>query len=280
MKTYTVVPGDTLYGISKQFGVSIQEIVELNDLGTDNIYVGQILKIPSTEEEYIVQDGDSLYSIARKYGISVNDLLIYNNLTSPNLYVGQMLIIPLNNEKKYIDYTVKDGDSLYSLAQEYNVPIDEIKLINDLTTNVIFVGQKLKIPVIQEKTVTAQGSDNVYKTYIVKKGDNLYSIAEENNMTVDEIKRINNLKTNLLSIGQELKIVDNKNDENAPVPYVKECYGTDYKEPEYETYTVQNGDNLYSIAQKFNTTVDYLTKINNLQTNELQVGQVLKIKEI
>lgn len=90
-------------------------------------------------------------------------------------------------------YTVKRGDTLYSIAKANNKTIDEIKQLNNLQTDNISLGQKLIIK-----------KDN--NTYIVKPGDTLYSIARDYNKTVDEIKMINNLKNNLLSIGQELII--------------------------------------------------------------------------
>lgn len=90
-------------------------------------------------------------------------------------------------------YTVSAGDTLYSIAREYNTTIDEIKILNNLSTNILYVGQKLKVPMT---TITT--------TYIVEKGDTLYSIADKFNTTVDKIKSLNNLNSNFLKIGQEL----------------------------------------------------------------------------
>ena len=274
---YTVNKGDTIYGISKQFGVSIDDIKKANNLSNDNIYVGQTLVIPTDTSTYIVKKGDNLYSIANKYGITVDELKKANNLTSDLLSIGQTLIIPSNTSSNdtYIYYTVKKGDTLYSIANKYNTTVNNIKNINSLSTNIIAVGQTLKIPTSNtniDQTIN-------YTSYIVKKGDSLYSIAQKYGMTVDELKSINNLKSNLLQINQVLLVRTGPNNDNNEETEVKECYGSNYIEPTYITYVVKKGDNLYSIANKFNTSVDNIIKLNNLNNNTLQIGQILKIKE-
>ena len=95
--------------------------------------------------------------------------------------------------------------------------------------------------------------------YTVQKGDSLWSIAKKLNTTVDKLKSINNLSSNLLSIGQRLKIKEGTS-----------SIGKTY-------YTVQKGDTLYSIARKFNTTVSALNEANNLSTSILSIGQKLII---
>ena len=92
-------------------------------------------------------------------------------------------------------YTVKSGDTLYSIARTNNITVDELKELNNLTTNLLSVGQTLLIP---NTTSTSK--------YIVQKGDTLYSIANKFNTTVDNLKELNNLSSNTLSIGQELLI--------------------------------------------------------------------------
>ena len=98
----------------------------------------------------------------------------------------------------------------------------------------------------------------ITNTYIVQKGDSLYSIARKYSTTIDKIKDLNNLTTNLLSIGQVLLIPTNTNLET--------------------TYTVQKGDSLYSIAKKYDTTVDRLKQLNNLKSNLLSIGQILIVR--
>ncbi len=203
--TYKVKSGDTLYSIAKKYNISVDELKELNNLKNNNITVGQVLKIKSNipSEEvtgknyYIVKSGDTLYSIAKKYNTTVDEIKKLNNLKSNNLSIGMELKIKEEpSSTNYIDYVVKSGDNLYSIAKKYNTTVDEIKKLNGLTSNLLNIGMTLKIPI----------QIGNYINYTVKSGDNLYSIAKKYNTTVDEIKKLNGLTSNLLSIGMELKI--------------------------------------------------------------------------
>ena len=148
---------------------------------------------------YTVKEGDSLYQIAKKYQTTVEELKKINNLKDNNLSINQKLLLPTNKEEdkeEYVTYTVQKGDSLYQIAKRYNININDIKSINNLKTDNLSIGQKLKIPTTNEK----------YINYQVVKGDSLYQIAKKFNVTVNEIKSLNNLTSNILSIGQKLKI--------------------------------------------------------------------------
>lgn len=143
------------------------------------------------------------------------------------------------------EYIVKKGDSLWSISNKYGITVDELKKENNLKSNIIKVGQVLKIPKVS--------SENFY---IVKKGDSLWSISKKFNTTVDQIKSLNNLTSNLLSINQKLLI------------------------PDTNIYIVQKGDTLYSIAKKFNTTVSNIKTFNNLTSNLLSINQKLIIPNL
>lgn len=160
--------------------------------------------------------------------------------------------LPYTPPEGYISntYTVQKGDSLYSIARKLGTTVDELKKLNNLTSNTLSIGQILKIP---SEFVTEDENE----IYVVKSGDSLYSIAKKYNTTVDELKKLNNLTSNILNVDQLLKIPS-----AVTIP---------------ETYTIQKGDSLYSIANKFGTTVDKLKQLNNLTSNTLNIGQVLKI---
>lgn len=223
MQTYTVKKGDTLYGISNQFGVSVVDLKNLNNLKDNNLKIGQVLKIsqnsgtnPDSTINYIVKKGDSLYSIARVYKTTVQEIQKLNNLKSNALSIGQELQIPENyvndasaNLPTYINYTVKKGDSLYSIAKKYGITTDTIIKDNALKNNLLSIGQNLKIRTKKESIVEeCFGNESSDKNieYIVKKGDSLYSIAKKYNTDVSTIMKNNNLKSSNLSIGQILKI--------------------------------------------------------------------------
>lgn len=193
---YTVKAGDTLYKIAQNYNTTVDKLKEINNLTSNDLKIGQSLSIPSglvNFDEYNVQKGDSLYSIAKKFNTTVDKIKELNNLTNNILTVGQILKIPTEEETEKI-YTVKSGDTIYSIAKKNNINIELLKSANDLTSNLLTVGQKLIIP---EETTTM---------YKVQKGDNLYSIARKFNTTVSELKQLNDLKTDILTIGQLLLI--------------------------------------------------------------------------
>ena len=141
---YTVQKGDSLYAIANKFGITVADLMNLNNLSTTNLSIGQRLKISSREpaNTYVVQKGDSLYAIANKYGTTVNNLINLNNLLTTNLSIGQKLIVPTASNI----YTVVAGDTLYNIARKNNTTVDAIKRLNNLSTNTLSIGQKLTIP--------------------------------------------------------------------------------------------------------------------------------------
>ena len=165
--------------------------------------------------------------------------------------IYQAIINYLSDDNLYI---VKSGDSLYAISKKFNVTVDDIKKINNLSSNLLSIGQKLIIPTKSTNEIINANNENFYT---VKSGDSLYAISKRFNTTVDDIKKINNLTSNLLSIGQKLIIPNNSE----------------------EIYIVKSGDSLYAISKKFNTTVDKIKKDNNLSSNLLSVGQKLIIKK-
>lgn len=207
---------------------------------------------------YVVKRGDTLYSIARDYGVSVDDIRKLNNLTSNVLSIGQRLLIKkgsfdLGGLDEQI-YTVKSGDTLYSIARMFATTVDNIKDLNNLFNNILFVGQQLVVPSIENE-------EDDEEVYVVKRGDTLYSIARAFGISVNELKSINNLTSNVLSVGQVLTVPNLLTNG-------------------YETYFVQRGDTLYSIARRYRIGVDELKSINNLTGNVLSIGQQLFIPNV
>ena len=164
--------------------------------------------------------------------------------------IGQVLQIPVSTSTGTGNtYTVKSGDSLWSIANKFNTTVNAIKNLNNLTSNNLSIGQVLQIPVS-----TSTGTGN---TYTVKSGDSLWSIANRYNTTVDTLKQLNGLTSNSLSIGQVLQLPTSMST------------GI--------TYVVKSGDSLWALAQRYNTTVDAIKNASGIISNNLSVGQVLTI---
>ena len=201
-------------------------------------------------DTYKVMAGDTLYSISKKLDTSVSELKKINNLSNNSLSVGQILKIPT----KFVQvgdtelYQVKAGDTLYSIANKYNITVNELKAINDLISDNLSVGQLLSVP----------SGLSLVNSYVVEKGDTLYSIAKKFDISINKLKEYNNLNSNLLNVGQKLLI---------PI-------GGD------TTYVVKAGDTLYSIAREYNITVDKLKELNNLVDNNINIGQILIVNDI
>ena len=230
----------------------IAKELEASGQNVRKYYQRRLPSNPSKDYYYLLRDTPNNETLIVEYGFldSTGDdvNLIKNNWEDLAEAVVKALAnyigVPysLNEESDY--YVVKKGDSLWSIAKKYNMTVDELKSINNLKSNLLSIGQRLKIK---------ESNDN-QNIYIVKKGDTLYKIANMYGTTVDNLKALNNLKNNNLSIDQKL-IVPSKN----------------------KIYIVQKGDSLWSIARKYDTTVDSIKRNNNLSTNVLQIGQKLKI---
>ena len=231
----------------------------LNEMGNTGqnirkVYQKRLISDPTKDYYYIIRNTPNTESLIIEYGFldskgdDINQLNNYEVLAEAVVKaVANYIGIPYYIEPSYY-YTVQKGDTLYAIAKKFNTTVDKLKDINNLNNNVLSIGQTLQV------SEEAQ-SDNNY--YIVKKGDTLYSIAKKFNISIDELKSINNLNNNILYIGQELLIKKPKE--------------------EYEKYIVKKGDTLYSIARKYNIPISLLADINNLNSTILSINQELLI---
>lgn len=197
-----------MWKIANQFGVTPEAIRVANNLKSDVLQIGQVLVIPNRIDDnntvpgentntYTVQNGDSLWKIASRFGTTINALKSANNLTNDNLRIGQVLIIPNTGNIGGTTYIVKNGDSLWKIANQYGITVNELKSANNLTGDNLSVGQVLKVP---------QSESSSNSVYVVKNGDSLWKIANQYGTTVSRLKEVNNLTSNDLKIGQIIRI--------------------------------------------------------------------------
>lgn len=171
------------------------------------------------------------------------------------IVVGSLLVATLtlgaqktlNAEAKVTDenmvHVVKAGESLWTISQKTGIPINDLKTINNITSDIIHPGQELLL-----KPNTEIG------TYIVQSGDSLWKIADKYSMSVNDLKELNNIGDTIYP-GQKLKVLQAKTNK----------------------YTVKSGDSLYKIANQYNTTIDAIKKLNNLTSDIIHPGDVLLI---
>ncbi len=158
---YTVKPGDTLSKIAREYGTTVNEIVSLNpSIKNPNlIYPGEQFTIKNNGNSntsntiiYTVVSGDTLSQIASKYNTTVSNLVAINNISNPNLiYPGEKITITSNttnlgNECGKVLYTIKRGDTLSEIAQEYGTTVNEIATLNNISNpNLIYAGNIIRI---------------------------------------------------------------------------------------------------------------------------------------
>ena len=244
---YVVRAGDTLYKVASSFGVSVTDLQQLNNLSSNNLYVGQ--------------------------------KLVIGKISQPNTTTSSS---SNNSGSNFTYYQVQSGDTLWKIAQKFGVSVDSIKNINNLSSNSLALGQQIKIPSNATTTNTSTTNSVSKQTYTVKSGDTLSAIAWIYETTVDAIKKQNNLSSNNLSIGQILIIPSKNASPTTDAP--KDTKNTSINETPpsnnniSQIYVVQSGDTMWQIARKFNVDVDEIVKWNNLKSNVLSVGQVLMIR--
>ena len=240
-------------------------------------------------EQYTVRGGDTLNKISRQFNTSVKELKNWNNLSSDLILIGQRLTVgaPVQKVKaveksnqvsasssEAVSYKVQAGDTLSKIASQHKTTVTDLKSNNNLSSDLILVGQKLKLsnkPVASAVTSSTQPTASSYK---VQAGDTLSKIARQYNTTVTALKSNNNLSSDLILVGQNLKI-SNKAVASSSKSSSQPAKNT---QAASNTYTVRLGDTLSTIARRYGTTVSSLSSKNNISNpNLIVVGKTLKI---
>jgi len=340
---YQIKEGDCLWTIARQYQLSIQELVEVNDIDIEEVLSpGLSIKIPqnqlsnSGEKEkmpttvHTVQKGESLWDIAQKYRLSLDKISSVNNLKKPDsLYIGQKINIPIEkkgteqdemselsfeaekssfqgmstslNQKfresvKETDYAVKPGESLWTIAQNYQVSLRELSQLNDLeNAERLSVGQIIKIPLPErskDDTNRREDSEEENKydwvEHIVESGENISIIAQKYYVPIEKICQLNQIsEQDYVYPGQRIKIKASQQAADGIKP-AQDVTSKDEKSEENNIsseediqpvyYTVKPGDTLWTIAQNYNVSMEGILAVNYLSNKDvLSVGQKLEI---
>ena len=304
---------EIIYALRNDSQLANMILSNIGDTGqnTRRVYQRRLPSNSMKDYYYILRDTANTESLIVEYGFidNENDVdFIKNNYKELAEAVIKSVLeyknIPYEAPEKITTdkYKVVVGDTLYSIANKLDTTVNELKKLNNLSNNILKIGQILNVPT----KIIDIGDTELYQ---VVKGDTLYSIANKYNISVNELKTINNLTNNILAVGQLLNVPSGLSLVNS---YVVEKGDTLYsiakkfdisvnKLKEYNgletnllsvgqkilipieddtTYVVKSGDTIYSIAKEYNITVDKLKKLNNLENNILSIGQILIVKEI
>lgn len=174
-----------------------------------------------------------------------------------------LFVLITTGSAQNITHLVKSGETLFGIAEQYEVSIQQLKTWNNLKSNQLSIGQQLLI-----KEQDSPNSSGI--THTVEAEETLFSIARRYGVTIDDLKRWNNVKGSSLALGTELTIY--------PDRQKKDTSARPAALPDSESsYTVKSGDSLFRIAQMYNMSVQDLKRLNNLSSNNIQVGQRLKV---
>lgn len=257
--TYTVSVGDTLWAISRKFGVTITQLKSWNNLSSDMIYVGQKLSI---------QTGTGNTAVTPTPSTPV----VSNDPTTSNAQT----------------YTVVAGDSVWKIAHQFGISMDTLRSLNNIQNNFIYPGQVLKIQASNTVTPSTPSSNQTTTTttgsYTVKAGDSLWKIANQHGLSLSQLKSINHLSSDLIYPGQKLVVKSGATSTSITTSSqntVTNQTTTPVSRPSANTqasYTVKAGDSLWAIATKHGLSVSQLKSLNQLSSDMIYPGQKLTVK--
>lgn len=353
--TYTVQSGDSVWGISNKFGITMDQLIQWNNIQNNFIYSGQKLTIKGSQEngsstnnsgnntnssgnagtsnggqttgaKYTVQSGDSVWKISNDHGITMAQLIEWNNIKNNFVYPGQQLIVSnggssntgantgntsgsnssnssSSNTASGTKYTVKAGDSVWSVSNKYGITMAQLIQWNNIQNNFIYPGQQLTVSNsgstnsassntgssanTNNSSSANTGSSSSQGTYTVKAGESVWSVANKNGITMNQLIEWNNIKNNFIYPGQQL-IVKGGNSVNtntgsttsAAKPNTPNTSATTSTSSSGNTmYTVKAGESVWSVANKHHITMDQLIEWNNIKNNFIYPGQQVIVKK-
>ncbi|HQA73445.1 LysM peptidoglycan-binding domain-containing protein [Flavobacterium sp.] len=285
LKYHKVKRGDTLSELSESYGVSISEIKKWNKLRGNSVPLGRKLKIYTEEAVAAVEKKSSKIDTTSlketKSAIASNS----KNYTEEK-------VVSFKDVVKY--HKVKRGDNLGEIASKYDVSVAEVKKWNKLKNNNINLGANLKIiknervvtvvkkeikpekinTTIEEETQVASNDEqeNPEDFYVVQKGDNLFTIAKKFNVSLEDLKEWNNIENGTIQSGSKLVLNNASTAQNESVETPK-------TETKIVEYVVKSGDNLGTIAKKYNASISDIKDWNEMEDDNISVGSKLIVSK-
>ncbi len=296
---YTVQTGDNFESIAAHFQVSIETLLERNNLSKDEFLArGQILRVPAPEIQVLshqVGPEDSIRSIAARYGVSVAGLMTENNIQQENhLIPGQTLYLPEGALDGFqSSHVVQPGDTLNRIAQRYGLDWQTLAIVNNISNpNLIYVGQVLKAPAFEDQAVATATPvaaaaipvsmptvvptpvpvlpNLLYRIRVVQPGDTIEGLAQRYAVPLQDLMDLNNLRGESRLYAGEIIVL----------PLATGLSGRPRDLPtDAQSHVVRRGETLASIANLYGRDMWDIAAANGLlNPNLIYVGQVLIIQ--
>jgi LysM repeat protein/N-acetylmuramoyl-L-alanine amidase len=310
-RVHSVRSGETLSHVATRYGISVGDLRRWNGLTSDRIVVGQRLTV-ALGETWTVRPGDTLSGIGLRTGLTLGQLRAWNGLASDAIRVGQTLrlrqpapaVRTANRagvEPGHV--VVRPGDTLSEIALAHGTTVARLRSWNSLSGDGIRVGQSLRVT-----TPTAPARPGRTSTYTVRRGDNLSTIASRHGLSVEDLRRLNDLDDDRIHPGQRLALRAAPGTEVTGIHVVqrgetlseiaavhriglselRRLNGIDgdlirpgqklhLRATPTTVHIVQRGDALWEIARAYGMTVADLTALNGLTGHRIYPGQELRV---
>lgn len=279
-QTHIVRQGETLFSISRQYSITVSQLREWNDLRGNQIRVGQRLVVspsgqapapqtptpapqqpPSTPDDatsirHQVRAGETLFSLSRRYGVTVNDIRSWNNLNSNLLEVGQILTIYSDGRD------ISDEDITEAASEPPQIPV---------TTTTVTPIDSVDIQSQAQNAITIQESGSAY--HVVKSGDTLIQIATSNGITLEELRSLNRLQSDRLTVGQVLMVRKPRG-----LPSVATGTTESSAQGRFVAHEIRRNERLNDILSRYQMTEGELKTLNpDIDINNLQPGLTISV---
>jgi LysM repeat protein len=311
-KVHSVSKGETLYGISKAYNLTVQNILDANPQYQNEILQeGDQIRIPignlnnsnssvsnasNTNSDgqiiHVVQSGETKFGLSKRYNVSIAQLERDNPHIISMLQVGHKVVIQasvtsISNESNQEFYVVKPGETLWGLAKRYNITVDQLRESNrDLLQGVLRSGQNLRIPSGQAVREEESGF------YVVQKGDTKFGLSRKNGLTIQEFERLNPHTVSMLQIGHRVTFgnatptnnyTENRTETQQTVQSIPQSSANQTSQSNeietksgYYKYEIQSKETLFSLSKKAGISQESLLELNpDLRTQGVKTGMLI-----